>query len=282
MIEIGIASDNFRHDDRSVTYVFHWCRSQGCHVVEINTVDGQDFFEGLGFSPAVSLDTDGVALRAELDRLGLKVSQLDCHYALHRWQSIPYLIRGIRLARVLGCPYVATTDGAEVPEGMTLDEVFDRAAYHLGEALAVARTHNVGINIEPHGPLTTDLELMVKLMKHFDDPLIGVNFDTGNAFVSGNDPVEMATELLPWIHHFHVKDVAPELAAAVGEETGIAASEVYVGEGINADNIRKIVEMLKASGWSGVMSLESKGEANTLQSLQWFRGVVQEAQHGSQ
>jgi inosose dehydratase len=274
MIEIGIASDNFRHDDRSVTYVFDWCRTNGCDTVEVNTVDGQDFFEGLGFSPSVSLNIDGVALRAELDRFGLKMSQLDCHYALHRWQSIPYMIRGIQLARAIGCPYVATTDGAEVPDGMTLDEVFQRAVYHLGEALAVARTHEVGINIEPHGPLTTNLEMMVRLMEHLDDPLIGVNFDTGNTFVAGNDPVAMTRELLPWIRHFHVKDVAPELQASVGEETGIAASEVHVGEGINADNIRRIVDLLKEEDWSGVMSLETKGEANTLKSLDWFRGIV--------
>ena len=274
MIEIGIASDNFRHDDRSVTYVFDWCRKNGCDTVEINTVDGQDFFEGLGFSPAISLDVDGIALFDELTGYGLKVSQLDCHYALHRWQSIPYMIHGIRLARTIGCPYIATTDGAEVPKGMTLQEVFDRSVYHLREALVVARTHNVGINIEPHGPLTTDLEWMVKLMKHVNDPLLGVNFDTGNAFVSGNDPVAMTKELLPWIRHFHVKDVAPELAASVGAETGIAASEVHVGEGINADNIRAIVALLKESDWSGTMSLESKGEANTLKSLQWFRSIV--------
>jgi len=274
MIEIGMASDNFRHEDRSVAYVFNWCRKVGCNVVEINTVNGEDFFEALGFSPAVSLNCDGAALRRELEHHGLKVSQLDCHYALHRWQSIPYMISGVKLAAAIGCPYIATTDGAEVPKGMTLEEVFHRAAYHLREALAVARTHNIGINIEPHGPLTTNRELVVRLMKEINDPLLGVNFDTGNTFVAGNDPVAMTRELLPWIRHFHVKDVAPELRQAIGKETGIAASEVYVGQGINADNIRKIVDLLKANRWSGVMSLETKGEANSAKSLEWLRGVV--------
>jgi len=274
MIEIGMASDNFRHEDRSVAYVLAWCRKVGCGIVEINTVNGEDFFEGLGFSPAISLNCDGVALRRELDQYGLKVSQLDVHYALHRWQSIPYMINGIKMAAVIGCPYVATTDGAEVPKGMTLEEVFTRAVYHLREALVAARTHNIGINIEPHGPLTTNLGLMVRLMKEINDPLLGVNFDTGNTFVSGNDPVAMVKELLPWIKHFHVKDVAPELRANIGKDTGIAASEVYVGQGINADNIRKIVDILKANRWSGVMSLETKGEANSAKSLEWLRGVV--------
>lgn len=273
-IRIAIASDNFRHDDRSLSHVFKWCRDHGCDTVEINTVNGEDFFEGLGFSPAASLNQDGCALRAELDSYGLKVSELDCHYALHRWQSIPYMINGIKLAKSIGCEAIATTDGAEVPPGMTLDEVYTRAVYHIGEALKVARTHNVRINVEPHGPLTNNLELMVKLMKHFNDPLVGINFDTANTFIAGNDPVAMVKALYPWIRHFHVKDVAAALAEKVGKDTGIAASEVFVGQGINANNIRAIVAFLKEKGWSGYMSLECKGEANTKKSLDWFRTVL--------
>jgi sugar phosphate isomerase/epimerase len=274
MIKLVIASDNFRHEDRSISYVFNWCRKNGCGLVEINTVNGEDFFEGLGFSPAISLNCDAQALNAELKSCKLNVTQLDCHYALHRWQSIPYMIYGIRLAQAIGCPYVATTDGAEVPKGMTLDEVFCRAKYHLTEALAVAKTHNVGINVEPHGPLTTNLKLMVKLMKEIADPLLGVNFDTGNTFIAGGDPVAMVKELLPWIKHFHIKDVAPELKASIGKDTGIAASEVHIGQGINADNIRKIVAILKAKKWDGYMSLETKGEKNTLKSVHWMRELI--------
>jgi sugar phosphate isomerase/epimerase len=274
MIRIGIASDNFRHDDRSLTYVFNWCKQNKSPIVEINTVNGEDFFEGLGFSPAISLQTDPLALRKELDFYGLSVSQLDCHYALHRWQSIPYMINGIRAAKAMGCPAIATTDGAEVPQGITLQQVYERAVYHIGEALPFARSHGIQINIEPHGPLTNNLELMIKMMKHFDDPFIGINFDTGNTLIAGNDPVKMVEKLLPWIKHFHVKDVAPELKANIGKDTGIAASEVYVGQGINAENIRRIVEILKNQKWDGVMSLESKGEKNTLKSLEWFRTIV--------
>jgi sugar phosphate isomerase/epimerase len=244
--------------------------------MEINTINGEDFFEGLGFSPAISLNMDGLALRREIESYGLRVSQLDCHYALHRWQSIPYLINGIKMAKTIGAPAVATTDGAEMPAGMTLEQVYQRAVYHIGEALPYARSHQVAIYIEPHGPLTNNLELMQRLMKHFDDPLVGINFDTGNTFIAGNDPVAMARELLPWIRHFHVKDVAAELQAQIGKDTGIAASEVYVGQGVNADNIRQIVALLKRAAWTGVMNLESKGESNTLKSLHWFRGVVAE------
>jgi 3-dehydroshikimate dehydratase len=274
MITVGMATDNFRHDDRGLPYVFRWCKNQGLDTVEINTVDGYDFFEGLGFSPALSLNDDGIALRKELDNYALKVSQLDCHYALHRWQSIPYMIHGIKMAASLGCPMIATTDGAEVPPGMTLGQVYDRAVYHIGEALHVARTHKVVINVEPHGPLTTNLELMIKLMRHFDSEYVGINFDTANTFISGADPVHMVRELLPWLRHFHFKDVSPALRASIGKDTGIAASEVHVGGGLNADNMRQIIRFLKEKSWTGVISPESRGESNTLKSLQWVREQV--------
>jgi len=49
----------------------------------------EDFFEGLGFSPAISLNMDGLALRREIESYGLRVSQLDCHYALHAGNRFP-------------------------------------------------------------------------------------------------------------------------------------------------------------------------------------------------
>jgi sugar phosphate isomerase/epimerase len=48
---------------------------------------------------------------------------------------------------------------------MTLDEVYQRAIDHIGEALPVAESHGVRLNIEPHGPLTTNMELMLKMMR---------------------------------------------------------------------------------------------------------------------
>jgi sugar phosphate isomerase/epimerase len=139
MIDISVASDNFRHDDKSIPYYLEWSSRNGCKTVEMNTVNGEDFFEGLGFSPAISLNADMMSLRKLLDQYKLEVSQLDCHYALHTWQSIPYMIQGIKAAKTLNCPYIATTDGAEVPEGMTLDEVYNRAVYHIGEVLRTCK-----------------------------------------------------------------------------------------------------------------------------------------------
>ena len=64
--------------------------------------------------------------------------------------------------------------------------------------------------------------------------------------------------------HCHIKDVAADLAeSSLGEETGIATSEVPLGGGVNAENIRKCVDYLKATGWSGVLSIECSAPTGT-------------------
>ncbi len=86
------------------------------------------------------------------------------------------------------------------------------------------------------------------------------NFDTGNTFISGNDPLTYLQRFRKYLSHCHVKDVGAELAAAVrGAETGIATSQVPVGGGVNADNIAKCLAYLKETKWDGVLSIECLG-----------------------
>ena len=58
----------------------------------------------------------------------------------------------------------------------------------------------------------------------------------------------------------HIKDVGAELSeAARGEETGIACSEVPLGGGVNSENIRRCIDYLQETDWSGVLSIECFG-----------------------
>jgi sugar phosphate isomerase/epimerase len=137
----------------------------------------------------------------------------------------------------------------------------------------------VVINVEPHGPYTNDLEFMENLFRHFDSEYLRCNFDTGNTFIAGHDPLEYLKALRKYIVHCHIKDVSPALAAAVrGEETGIASSEVFVGGGANAGNIQKCLDYLTQTGWDGVVSIECSGtDENTAKSVDWMRQAVKAA-----
>jgi sugar phosphate isomerase/epimerase len=190
--------------------------------------------------------------------------------------GVQYVTQTIRFAAELGCPMVDTVDGAfEIP-GLTRKEVFRVTCDNYRQCLAWAEDYQVIINVEPHGPYTNDLDFMQRLFKHFDSEYLRCNFDTGNTFIAGHNPLDYLKALRPYVSHCHIKDVSPALAAAMrGEETGIGSSEVPVGGGVNADNIRACMAGLHQHRWDGVVSLECSGtDENTRRSVEWMRAVV--------
>jgi len=104
-----------------------------------------------------------------------------------------------------------------------------------------------------------------------------MNMDTGNTFIAGRDPVAFLDQFKHKVNHVHIKDVSPELAAALrGELTGIALSSCAIGEGVNADNIKKCVGILAKSGFQGTLCLECDAQGGPVleRSLNWLREVV--------
>ncbi len=79
------------------------------------------------------------------------------------------------------------------------------------------------------------------------------------------------------IRHVHVKDVSESLASALrGEETGIACSEVPVGGGVNAENIKRCIQLLKETDWNGAVSIECNGaDQNIRASVEFLRALLE-------
>ncbi len=278
MIHIGVNSDNWRHADKPIEYCFDKIAKLGVEYTELEAVGGTEFFTGLGFAPFIPLDSDPLALRKQLDHYGLQVSQFDVSFPINRWECIPFIRRGIMFAGQLGCPRVDTTDGKFKLPGVPDKEQIDRIRYHIGECLPVAENYKVIINVEPHGPFTTDPEALLQIVEFFDSPWVQINFDTGNSFIAGRDPAQFLGEVVKYVNHVHVKDVSQELADAVrGKDTGISASVVPIGQGVNADNIAACIKLLAARNWEGVLSIESDGEENVVQSVAWLREQVEKA-----
>jgi sugar phosphate isomerase/epimerase len=275
MIKIGINTDNWRHADKPVEYCFEAIAKLGIEYCELEAVGGTEFFTGLGFSPFVPLDSDPLALRKILDKFGLKVSQLDVSFPINRWECIDFIRRGIIYANLLGVPCVDTTDGKHKLEGVPDKEQLDIIKYHLSQCLPFAENHGVVINVEPHGPFTTEPETLLEIVEHFDSEYVQINFDTGNTFISGQDPLEFLKAVRKYVTHVHVKDVSQALAeAARGKSTGISASVVPIGEGVNAPNISNCIHFLNETGWDGVFSIESDGEENVVKSVAWLREQI--------
>ena len=280
MIELGMHTDNWRALSGSFQMGVETAVKYGLRYIEFGVIHGQYFVHGLGYDPSVSLGSNPRELRRYLDQKGLEVSQIDAAFPMMGPDGstfgVQYVQQAIRFAAEIGCPCVDTTDGATKPAGYSDGEVFRITCQNYRQCLAWAEDYNVTINVETHGPYTNNPEFLQRLFKHFDSEHLRFNFDTGNTFIAGNDPLEYLKHFRRYLSHAHVKDVSQELAAAVrGEQTGIATSEVPLGGGVNAENIQKCVQFLKKTDWSGVLSIECYGtDENIRRSVDFLRGLL--------
>jgi sugar phosphate isomerase/epimerase len=106
-----------------------------------------------------------------------------------------------------------------------------------------------------------------------------MNMDTGNTFIAGQDPVAFLKKFIGKVNHVHTKDVSESLARAVrGGQTGIAVSQCALGDGVNADNIKQCLALLRDHGYTGTLSIECEGQGGPMieQSLTWLRKTVKE------
>jgi sugar phosphate isomerase/epimerase len=288
MISIGYHTDAFNTSNWNFEQCLQWAQQHGVNFIECAAIDGVYMLHSLGYWPHIALHEDPVLLRRKMDRYGVQLSEIDAAFPL----SIPegltlgveYALHTIRWAKMAGCPRIDTTDDKHKPAGVTDKEILAHLRQIYGLILPVAEAHGIIVNVEPHGYSTTKPELMAEILGLYDSPYFGMNMDTGNTFIAGRDPVAYLEQFISRVNHIHIKDVSPELAAAMkGQLTGIALSNTAIGEGVNADNIRKCVEMLVRSGFQGTMSLECDAQGGPLleRSLNWTRKVLAQATAGA-
>lgn len=274
-MRIGIHTDNYRLESRGIEYTLDSIAKIGAKFTELNMMQGLDLFQGQGFVPNISMYEDPLEIREMLEKRGLKASCLDAHYPIWSYRCIEHMRMAILFADQMGVDAIATTDSDKLPSDMTEEEGFTIIKYHLGEVLKFAERHKIAVCLEPHGEITNDPEKMQRLVNCHQSEYLKINFDTGNTFMKGWKPQEFLEQVIDKVHHCHVKDVAPELAAASrGEETGIISSDVPVGQGVNAENIIECLKIFKKNNFAGVLCLECGGETRSEQSFKWLSQQV--------
>jgi inosose dehydratase len=275
-LKLAYSTDNWRPEWWSAEKCLARIKELGGKYVELTTATGYNLLEGLGFSPYVSIDHDPYLVRDLLAKYGLELVSIDADWPIWSHNCIEVLNKTIVWADMLGCRTIITTDSDKYPAGRTDAEWFDIIKYHLSCVIPVAERHNVKIALEPHGYLTTNPEGLLRLVTQNQSDRIAINFDTGNSFIAGQDPVAFLDRVRDHVIHMHIKDVSQGRAAAMrGEETGIASSEAALGDGVNAENIAKCLDIMIATGREIIVSPEAGGDALTVKSVQWLKGLLQ-------
>lgn len=280
-MRLGFHTDAFNSAAFSFLKAAEWASAHDMANIECGVIEGASWIHGLGYFPHISLLDDPVVLREKMDKLGVRFSQIDAAYPLSGVDGLAYgvgyILKSLPWAKLVGCPNIATTDGLEKPEALSEAACMEIMKRSYGIILDTAEKYGININIEIHGYFTTKPDFVEKMLDFCDSKYFGLNFDTGNSFISGADPVAFCKRFLNRINHVHIKDVSAELAAKCrGEETGIALSHCAIGDGVNAPNIVKCIEMLRDNGYTGTLSMETEGDCGPLleKSLNWLRGTL--------
>ena len=282
MIILGQHADNCRGVGQPFEAALAQCEMFNLTHIEVGTYMGMYFVAALGYEPSLNLWDDPLEYRKKADKVGVGFSSVDTASPMFEMngatQGMLYTTQGIRFASDLGAKFVVTTDRGFPADFYTEDYAWEHGVRNYTELLKWAENYKIVINVETHGVYTQSAEFMLKFMKYFESEWLGINFDTGNTFIAGNDPLGYLKEVIKYVRGFHIKDVDPVIAdESLGEETGIGMSYIPIGKGANAGNIEKVLRYIKEIDWNGTISLECAGtDENVGASAKWIRSILED------
>ena len=237
---------------------------------------GRDY----GFAATASLDGNPMDLKRLFDKYGLTPTTVCAHATLLDPVSpsrfgTHEICKAIMLARGMGVEHVITTEGhpqTDWADGLSFDEKVLVVAEKLVEPVRLATDMAVKVLLEPHGPLTDTIEGLNALIERLGDPdSVGINIDTGNSWLGGSDPVEMAKVFKDRIYHVHWKDMPADLEPQRGTTWGAGMAVIPLGTGVV--DIAGIYEVLKDAPHLEYSTLEVAGDDNMKQSYAYLKSL---------
>jgi sugar phosphate isomerase/epimerase len=267
-IEIGVNLEFIRSEDKSFAEGLRRAAGLGYRIVEPMVHNGRELLSEAGYFHSFSMDNDPLEMKDLLSQYQLRASGLSSHTPLMRPEiSVPYLERAIRFAAAIGAPVVNTDEGIR-PAWLEDEECFQVMRYTLKKVLQVAERYGVYVGIEPHQSISRTTAGLLRIVGLVESPYLRVNYDTGNAFLAGEDPYCGLQTVLPLLVHVHAKDIS--ITQAEGEKGKLTGTPVGCACGSGVIDWARVLEILHRSNWNGVLSVEcgtSQQAADSLKHL---------------
>jgi sugar phosphate isomerase/epimerase len=275
-ISVGVNMEFIRHEDKSFAAGLERAASLGFRYVEPMVHNGRELLSEAGYFHSVSMDEDPLEIKALLDGHGLAASGLSAHCPLMRPEiSVPYLEKAIRFAAAIGAPVVNTDEGIR-PAWVSEDDLWPVMRYTLSTVLRTAARYGVCIGIEPHQSISKTTAGLLRIGGLVDSPFLRFNYDTGNAFLAGEDPYEGLRAVLDRLVHVHAKDIA--MSHAQAERGKVTGTPVGCACGDGVIDWARVIRILKDAGWSGVLSCECGTSDQAARSLATLEGLIRSAE----
>ena len=272
-IGIGINTEYVRKDDKPFEYAVEQAAAFGYEYLEPCLMTGRDLLAEAGYYHFRTTEEDPIEVRDQLAAAGLKPSAVSAHAPLMRPDvGVPYLRAAIRYASDLGAPVVNTDEGIK-PAWMSEEMAWEMMRYSLTVVAQTAERYGIYVGIEPHGVYTTRVDGLLRIVDLVPSPWIRINFDTGNSYLAGSDPITDLRQVADRVVHVHAKDIAADMAA---EKRGhVTGTPVGCACGDGAVDWSKVIEILRAAGYKGVLSVECGTVPEAERSIAHLRSVLE-------
>lgn len=231
-IGIGINLEFVRHLDKPFEWGVEKAAELGYEYVEPMVHWGRELLSEAGYFHSVSMLDDPYRIRRACETAGVKLSGLSSHCPLCKPEiSVEYLKQAVRFAAECGAPVLNTDEGPK-PSWTTEAEDHVLMRYTLMEAARLAEPRGILIGIEPHQQYSKTPKGLDRIQQLVGSSCIGINFDTGNSYLSGEDPVQWLLQVKDRLVHLHAKDISVQQSAAErGKVTGTPVG-CACGEGV--------------------------------------------------
>lgn len=274
-VYFGVNLEFVRHRDKPFEWGVDKAAELGYTHVEPMVHWGRELLSEAGYFHSVSMLDDPFRIKRACANAGVKLSGLSTHTPLCKPEiSVEYLKQAIRFAAECGAPVVNTDEGPK-PKWTTIEEDHALMRYTLMEAAQVAEPRGILIGIEPHQQYSKHPDGLDRIHALVKNPSIGINFDTGNAYLCGHDPIDWLKHVLKRLVHLHAKDISVNQSNAErGKVTGTPVG-CACGEGVVDWN--KVIKLCKKAKRDIVLSVECGTVEQAERSIKHLKSLIGDA-----
>jgi sugar phosphate isomerase/epimerase len=253
-------------------------------------VDGLEYYSGM---LELADPKRWPAARREAESRGMVIPMLCCSPdfsipdSVGRQAEVEKEKNWIRMAATLGAKYCRVLSGQRRPE-LTIERGLDLVVQSIEACLPEAEACGVTLILENHykddfwsfPEFAQKMDVFCALVDRIHHPHFGVNYDPSNAFLAGDDPLELLRRVKHRVVTMHASDrslTSGTLDDLRREENG---AEGYakrlkhgtIGRGLN--DYDAICRELRSVGFDGWVSIEDgvDGMDQLVESVQFVRG----------
>jgi sugar phosphate isomerase/epimerase len=271
-VYIGVNNEFVRHNDKNFEFAVQKAAQLGYDYCEPMVHWGRELLSEAGYFHSVSMFDDPCRLTDVCAKAGIKMSGLSAHTPLTKPEiGVEYLKQAIRFAAESGAPVVNTDEGPKQP-WTTEEEDHVLIKYTLTEAAKVAERRGILIGIEPHQQYSKTPAGLDRIYGLVDSEAIGINFDTGNSYLSGEDPIKWLEHVLDRLVHLHAKDIS--ISQSEDERGKVTGTPVGCACGEGVIDWKAVVRLCRKAPRDIVMSVECGTIEQAEKSVKYLKSLL--------